>query len=364
MKRSLRLGVATTLATTALAAAAAPEFTFGGYGTLSAVHADSKTTSFRANWRQDKGSHGNVDFGVDSRLGVQGTAKFNETFSATGQLLAIRRDGEDKVDIEWLYAQAELAEGLSARIGRVALPAFMLSDSRNVGYSQHWVRTPAQAYLGFPVTSIDGAQATYRVRLGDTNLTVQPSIGQAKAKLYFDLGPQLGMATNDSEWKRLASLNISAETGDWLFRLGHTVTQEATNKYVSHPFIPTDRFRDAFTGVGAQYDNGSLLVMAEYITRRTSGQVFDTRGYYLTGGYRFGAWMPYAIHSRLTYTGVALAGLDPATTNAAGVRWDFHSSASLKLQYERASQTGQQFLVIDPSGKKVGISTLALDFVF
>lgn len=363
MTSILRLGVASALATATLGASAT-EYTFGGYGTLSAVRSSSDTTEFRANWRQDKGSHGNVDFGVDSRLGVQATAKFNDTFSATGQLLALRRDGKDKVDVEWLYAQAQITDELSARVGRVALPAFMLSDSRNVGYSQHWVRTPAQAYLGFPVTSVDGAQATYRVRLGDVNLTVQPTFGQAKAKLYFDLGPQLGMATNDSAWKRLGSVNVTAEKGDWQLRLGHTVTQESTNVYVSHPFIPSDRFRDAFTGVGAQYDDGRLLVMGEYIMRKTSGKVFDTRSYYLTAGYRVGDWMPYAIHSWLKYTGVALAGLGDATTDAVGLRWDFKTGMALKAQYERASQTGQQFLVIDPSGKKVGITTVALDFVF
>jgi len=363
MKSQLRFCTAAALVAAAFSASAT-EFSFGGYGTLSAVRSNSDTTEFRANWRQDKGSHGNFDFGVDSRLGVQATAKFNDRFSATGQLLAIRRDGRDTVDVEWLYGQAQITDNLSARVGRVALPAFMLSDSRNVGYSQHWVRTPAQAYLGFPVTSVDGAQATYRVRLGETNLTVQPTIGQAKAKLFFDLGPQLGMATNESAWKRLASVNVSAETGDWTVRLGHTVTQDATNVYVSHPFIPSDRFRDAFTGVGAQYDNGQLLFMAEYIMRKTSGKVFDTRSYYVTAGYRVGAWTPYAIHSWLKYTGVALAGLGDASTDAVGLRWDFRTGMSLKAQYERASQTGQQFLVIDPSGKKVGITSVALDFVF
>lgn len=363
MKRILRLAVASTLSLGALGANAA-EFSFGGYGTLSAVRSNSDTTSFRANWRQDKGSHGNVDLGVDSRLGVQGAVKFNDSISATGQLLALRRDGKDKVDVEWLYAQAQFTDELSARLGRVALPAFMLSDSRNVGYSQHWVRTPAQAYLGFPVTSVDGAQATYRRRLGDVNLTVQATLGRAQAELFFDLGPQLGMATNHSEWKRLASINVTAERGDWQFRLGHTVTQEATNEYVSHPFIPTDRFRDAFTGIGVQYDDGSLLVMAEYIMRKTTGEIFDTGSYYVTAGYRFGAWMPYLVHSHLTYKGVALAGLAPAATDAVGLRWDFRTGMALKAQYERAGQTGQQFLVIDPSGKKVGITTIALDFVF
>ena len=92
MKSQLRFCTAAALVAAAFSASAT-EFSFGGYGTLSAVRSNSDTTEFRANWRQDKGSHGNFDFGVDSRLGVQATAKFNDRFSATGQLLAIRRDG-------------------------------------------------------------------------------------------------------------------------------------------------------------------------------------------------------------------------------------------------------------------------------
>jgi hypothetical protein len=364
--KQLRLAALALAMAGATSAWAEPSYTFGGYGTLAAAHASAKDSNFRSSWRQNTGSHGTVDFGVDSRLGVQGTANFNDTFSATGQLLALRRDGKESVFAEWLYGQARINDALNVRAGRVVLPAFMLSDTRNVGYSQHWVRTPAQAYLGFPVTSVDGVQAIYRTTFGDTTFTVQPTFGRAKVQMYIDVGPFFGanrLASNDGAFNKIESLALSAERGDWTLRLGHTVTQKATFTAKNVP-LPAFTIRDAFTGAGLQYDNGKLLVMSEYVIRRADNNVVNTKAYYVSAGYRFGAWTPYATHAHIKYDPASVnAAWDPSTTNSVGLRWDFYKNMALKAQFDRADQSGQEFTTM-ANGKHVNVTSLALDFVF
>jgi len=358
---------AIALAAAALCASPAfaegPDVTFQGYGTLAGTYADTDKADYRSSWRQDHGSRGNLDLGVDSKLGGQANVKLNDIFSGAGQVLAIRRDGKDKIDVEWLYAQAQLHPEVSLRVGRLALPAFMLSDVRTVGYAQHWARTPAEVYLQFPVTSIDGIQLLYRTTWDGYKFTVQPSYGRAEATQYFDGGP-LGQLSPDAEFKNLRSINLSAEKGNWLARFG-LVVNDASLAY-HHPYIPDESFKDTFTSFGLQYDNGDLLVMAEYVDRKTSTDRFDTQSYYVSAGYRFGPVMPYVTYSHLKSIGSVIKNNPPSKTTAIGARWDVMPKVALKAQIDDSSLSGQQFTKVDPTAvnEKATVFTLAVDFVF
>ncbi len=364
-KNATALAAAAALATMANSALA-QRVDFSGYGTLAATDNTSDLGDYRANWRQSAGANNGIDVGVDSRLGAQANVTFNDTFSAAAQALAIRRDGDKfKLNAEWLYGQAQVTSELSVRAGRLVLPTFMLSDVRNVGYAQHWVRTPAEVYLGFPVTSIDGAQVLYRTDVGGVRLTVQPTYGQAKATVFFD-GGMLGELQGGAKWDDLWSLNVSAEKGDWTFRAGET-TSKSSLVYENAPFIPTSRFTDKFTSLGAQYDNGALLVMAEFVDRETSSKEFDTRAWYSSAGYRIGSWMPYVSVARLTNLGTTVKSNPASRTIAGGLRWDVVKNVDLKLQIESSTLSGQQFVKLQPTAdksKNVNIVTLASDFVF
>lgn len=346
------------------AQAQTPSVTLQGYGTLAGTYADTDLADYRSSWRQDHGSRGDLDLGVDSRLGGQANVTLNEILSGAGQLLAIRRDGKDKIDVEWLYAQAQLHPEVSLRAGRFALPAFMLSDVRTVGYAQHWARTPAEVYLQFPVTSIDGIQLLYRTTWEGIKFTVQPSFGTAEAKQYFDAGP-IGQLAVDSDFKKLRSINLSAEKGDWLVRAGQVVSNASID--YRNELMGVETFKDTFTSLGVQYDNGSLLVMSEYVDRKTSTSRFDTQSYYVSAGYRFSTVMPYATYSHLKSEGSAISSLPASKTTSLGVRWDFMPKVALKAQFDESTLSGQQFTKVDPAADmrdKVRVFTLGVDFIF
>jgi len=372
MARSLLRYVFSLVA--AVCAAAGParaaeglDLRFSGYGTVAATYADTHRALYRSSWRQGSGSRGRIDPGVDSRLGGQVNADFGGGWSAVAQVLAVRRDGGDRLDMEWLYAQAQLNDELSVRVGRLVLPAFMLSDVRNVGYAQHWVRTPAEVYFWLPVTSVDGAQLLYRRAWNGTTFTVQPTVGQADTRQYFDFGGGHGLFSGKASFRNVRGLNLSAERGPWTLRFGQTVVDVHQNWDNAPPFLAPLDFRHTFTGLGLQYDDGALLVMTELVNTDTSDGSFDSRSGYLSVGHRFGPWMPYVTRAHLHNAGTRIASIPPSITSAAGLRWDAWKDVAVKGQVERTRLSGQQFIALDPGVDRRGsvtVFTLALEFVF
>ncbi len=354
------IALLSSAALTATAQAQGLEFQFSGYGTLAATYADTTNAQFRSSWQQSRGSRGRVDWGVDSRIGVQLDTTVNETFSATGQLLVQRLGSKERLAVEWLYGQAQLGPDTALRAGRVVLTAFMLSDVRNVGYSQHWAHTPYEVYLTFP--PVDGAQLLYRSTWEGIKLSVQPTFGRAEAEFYYQRGPA-GLVPAHTAFHKLFALNLTAERGNWIARLGHTVADATIEWSIAAP----EPLKYTFTSVGLQYDNGKLLAMAEMMTGKTDSQRYDISGQYLTAGYRLGAWMPYASSSYLRNRGTVIQTLPDSRTTALGMRWDAVKDVAIKAQTERARLSGQQFINLTPGTdlrRSATVYTLALDFVF
>ncbi len=347
----------------ALAQDSGPEYKFSGFGTLGLVSTDNDNAQFRTGLRQDRGADKSADFGVDSRLGLQLNAKFNSTFSGVAQVVTSHVDGTDKPRVEWLYGQAAVAPWLDVRLGRMVMPAFMVSDTLNVGYAMHWVRPSTEVYGQYPISSFDGGQLAFHTQWGNTNASAQVSLGQAEGHIYT-----AGLDYKFSS-SSLLGLNLQLENGSWLFRVGQV---QAPDTELSNPFRPT-KFDDVFTGVGLQYDNGDLLVMSEYVTRRSdkgaaaSGRL-DLDSVYVSAGYRFGAWMPYVALSQLKANNPSgyLLTSDTRRTSAVGVRWDIYKNVAIKAQYESA-EPSMQFVNAKPSLAAlptVNALSLTVDFVF
>lgn len=367
------------------AAVAAPDLTISGFGTAGYVATNTNKGEFRANGRQDKGATKSGDWGADSRLGLQANVTFNDMFSAVGQLYISRRDGDSSPEAEWLFVQADVADWVSLRAGRMVLPAFMLSDFRHVGYAQHWLRTPVEVYGALNTTSYDGVQAIFRHQLGGYHLTAQLSAGQIDdERIYGRIGGTL--VENKEKSDAIYSANLSAERGDWTFRVSHTLKRdveigaaETVSLYGGLVTIREGtlhgRGDDHFTNVGIQYDNGSLLAMTEYVWRRWDvrkniGGEYDSDAFYVTAGYRFGPVMPYLTYSQLDPLGEGYSyGTDVRKTKAVGVRWDIMRNLAFKAQYEEVSGgQGDQMMPFSDAFRdakpKVRVYSASLDFIF
>jgi hypothetical protein len=341
---------------------------------------------------------------VDSRLGLQLSGRLTQELSAVLQIVSeARPDGSYRPQTEWANFKLEPTPGLSFRVGRIALPAFLAGDSRKVGYAQPFVRPPGEVYSLLPVTSNDGIDVSYRVRSGPALHSFQILAGQKTER--------------GADFKAVAkkSLGIAHvyEHGRFVFHASYhqaDLTLDIAEDLFTglRQFGPSgnalaDRYdvkgkRYQVGAVGATYNTGDWFVTAEAAKVRTRSWLGDRSGWYVAGGYRFGTVTPYAIlsnsrsDSATTTPGLSTAGLPEwaaaqatamnaglnrllgyapvQTTISIGARWDLARNTALKVQYDvtdmRAGSPGPLGNLqpeFSPGGK-LKLLTVLVDFVF
>nr|WP_295081824.1 porin [uncultured Roseateles sp.] len=375
-------------------------FSLSGFGTLGVVKTDTDEARYRLTG-QPRGATTEVSADVDTKIGVQVGAKFSPMFSATVQVLSKQNGyGSYQPAVEWAFAKAQFSPSLSVRVGRMGAPLFAVSDFRDVGYANTWLRPPQDVYGQVPLSHFDGADANYQVALGSSTLTFQLYGGKSDSVV----------TGNKVKLDSMVGLNATAELdGGFSIRLGHvqgklTVENAGLGALVGilskTPFASVGQEMDAtkkhatFTGLGLGYDQGNVLALLEYTRRKTDSYVPSTTGWFATVGYRLGKFTPYVTLSELhqdssnVNTSVIPVGvpISPAIpdlrryidgvvlqsqstrqkTKAAGVRWDFYRNTDLKFQYERITPNGPGLFGNAPLefNKPVNVYSLAVDMVF
>jgi hypothetical protein len=384
-----------------------------GFGTGALTWTNSDQAEFsRPN--QASGAKKDLTTGIDSNLGLQADYTINSWLSVTGQGL-VRKDAEDDfgAELSWAFAKARINDELSVRVGRIGLPVFMISDYRNVGYANTFLRPPGELYSQVPFSSINGADLTWQHSFADTTVTAQIAYGGTESQL----------AGNTVEAHGLSAINLVAEHGPLTLRLGRADGKMTINTSASlnglmaglratgtgYHFAQLNQLasdlelhkkKASFTSAGLALDWNNIVVQTEYAKRKTDSYVNDTSAWYAMAGYRFGKVLPYVIHSELKIDSVVVntvpaacpAGYPAActptlavlsggvntlrntgigqgeqTTDTIGVRWDFYRSVALKAQIDRVRpQNGTGLFLVPQAGFKgpVTVGAVALDFVF
>ena len=367
------VALATALVFSASQASAATQLgeyvTFSGFGTLGLTQTSDDRVQF-ARDRQIPGATNSIDYNVDSNLGAQLTAAPTKWLSGTVQMLAMHRNVANiSTEIEWAFVKAEPIKGLSIRAGRMALPMFAISDFRNVGYANTWVRPPDEVYGLALLRRLEGADATYRLPIGSTSLSL--SVLGGKSSFYSSTTNLL------THLDKVKGANLQWES-DWVtVRVGRV--KGIVDLSASTTGLKEDPY--TFSGIGAMVDHNNIVAQAEYVTRRSENNPtrIDANGWYVLGGYRFNAVLPY-----VSYASTRPVDSTPIfhysgkqTTLAAGVRWDAFKSAAIKFQIQRVDAhdtTGLSFVLQGttvgrtttyvPVTSPVNVASLNLDFVF
>ena len=385
-----------------------------GFGTGALTWTNTDKAEF-ARPNQAGGAKKDVTTGVDSNFGVQADYAVNSWLSVTGQGL-VRKDAQDDfgAELAWAFAKAKVSDDVSIRVGRMGLPAFMISDYRNVGYANTMLRPPAEVYSQMLFNTVDGADVIWQHSDGDTTYTAQFAVGKSKVDIAG--GPSL-------DGRRVTALNLVAEHGPLTVRFGRVDGRLTLNnaqslttllnslnavaagyKFPQAAQLATDiDVRDkkaSFTSLGAALDWNDIVVQSEYAKRKTDSYINDTTSWYVMGGYRIGKFLPYYSHARLSIDGSVHNGMPAACpagypaactptlaalngivsnlrytgvsqgeqqTDTIGLRWDFHSSVALKVQFDRVRPNKAAGLLINaqPGFKgPVTVGAVALDFVF
>ncbi|MEZ9820364.1 hypothetical protein AB4238_07040 [Shewanella sp. 10N.286.45.A1] len=328
-------------------------FKFNGFMSMAYVTADNNSgyldTSTSAN------------FTDESKLGFQGSFAVTDNTQAVMQLM-MRGENDWDVEAEWAYVSHRFDSGLQARGGKLRLPLFMYSDYLDVGYAQPFARPPEEVYDAVPFTSFTGGDLSYDVEFDDSTLTMQAFGGQSSdSDSNFEL-----------DFDNILGANISWTDEIWTLRVvyGQATLNGAIFNIVKIPVndpvtglpieidakVPLLKLNDdkaTFTGVGASYDNGKLLAVAEWTRVEVEGQYTDSDAGYITVGYRLGAFTPYATAAYyesqdddqrqvVDQESAMMAALfnGQRTSYSGGVRWDALDNMAVKFDITYAHDFG------------------------
>ena len=385
----------------------APDWRVSGFGTVGLVHASEREADYTSSVMKSSGAGASHRWSpdVDTRLGLQLDATLARHWSAVLQVVSeMGLDNTYRPRIEWANVKYQVTPELALRAGRIALPVFLMADYRKVGYAYPWLRPPVEGYNVLPVTSSDGVDATLRWNLGPVRNASQVFYGHSSVPLIppMHLYARRGVGvSNLSDWGALSlranvvSAEITSDIGADLFDAFDAfgpAGRALSGRYA------IDHKRITLANIGLNYDPGAWFVMAE--AGRTTSDSFlgPTRSAYVSAGWRWNAFTPYATWASVRATGATsepglpLGALPPAlapaaaalnaglnamlaripqqTSVAAGLRWDMRPNMALKLQYDRVTpHDGSVGMFINPtprfqSERTSHVASVALDFVY
>jgi len=357
------------------------DWSFTGFGTLGYAQSDKYSdTVLKRNITQRSQKVEDNGWLVDSRLGLQASKELSAHWDFVGQMVVQEKvDSTFENSIEMAFVRYQLDDSWSFRLGRMVLDTFLLSDHRDVGYSYHWVRPPAEFYGWIPFTHYDGFKASFELGDFDSFVRLKAFVGKGATKVNIGYADG-GTSFNHVKPNPMAGTGVTWEKGDLTLR-GHfakfrisdeIAAVEELNGFVSAPAIQSawpqaQQIAQAYGLKGARFTYQSLgfswlpgpwVVLGEVSdVHSTSFGTYGGQRAYLHAGHRFGDLLPHVTYSRswddreypydpapatpalealeATLINNRLSGVVNQYTISLGVRWDFASQKALKLQCDR-----------------------------
>lgn len=394
MRRTALLALAIGLPTPA--AAQESDWSFSGFGTLGIVSTRADHARFLRigmNSPDDR----NPNAGIDSMLGLQANLRLGARNVAVLQVLARETPrGDHPPRIRLAFLSHQLSPELTARVGRMRIPFFMLSDAIDINYSHFWVRPPVELYGLNPFSDLDGIDLLYRRRFGELDFEVHPYIGQSDISV---------LGGGRARLREMGGVSLTVTDGNLAISAGHAVARlslqrssPALQQMLDFPPAVPPELRArlsgnnasaSFSSIGFQWDNGRWLLSGELA--RTKAERFNNSAsaWSLTTGRRLGSFTPYVAVSRsredkpifdaeMAARDSRLAFLNRSRNQAqrsvsTGVRWDFSRAAALKFEYTRVHTDRNAWGSFAPTGnaftarmgdRRVNLLSLSVDVVF
>jgi hypothetical protein len=387
-----------------------PMFSFDGFGTLGLVHSSEDNAEFTGSGLTPTGAGFGHSWSaaVDSLIAAQVTANVTSKLSAVLQVVSEQNfDDTYTPHVEWANVKYQFTPDFDVRVGRTALPVFMLTDTRLISYASPWVRLPVELYDLVPVTSNDGVDASYRTPMGAGTNTVQFTAGGSDTRFP---GPD-GIGTIHARGLRtfVDTFEDGFATARVTYGRSHVTIAEfdplfdGFRQFGPQGVAIADRYDvDSrvvnFLGLGASYDPGKWFVMSELGHFSSHSLPGDDTGWYVSGGPRLGRFTLFAtyaarkVESNRSDAGLTVTDLPPSLAIAAaelnavlntelasiavqrtistGVRWDCLKDLDFKLQVDHTRNgAGSPGILEDlqpgfKPGGTVNLINAALDFVF
>lgn len=376
-------------------------FSWAGFGTLGITYNPSDDFSFVRDLLQSGGVEDGVSSKIDSNLGLQLEYRFLPELEGVVQVVSRHdQDGSFPPELTSAYLKYSPNPTWDVRGGRVGWDVFMLSDSRNVGYSYLWVRPPLEYFGLQQLSHIDGFDVVGTRPLGPGLFWFKLYGGFADEQLPLD-----SETDYDLSGTRILGGHANYQIGNWWLRLGysHYKLDEALDEL--QPFLAFMRnsnqtaaeladdiqLKNA-TGhhlvAGLVYDRGPVQVQLMFDRSKSDTLLFhDFYAGYATVSYRVGRLTPYLSFARVESDEASRdSGFPPGSpidqsvqallengrldqhTTSFGIRYDLFQNAALKLQVDQLwAKEPTTTLMRDPDPDWDGRGTIVsatLDFVF
>lgn len=356
MKKAL---VASAIAALLAAPWAQAEVSINGFASVKAgMTSGSDETLF--------GYTDDLDFENESLFAVQLSSDLGDKLSVTAQLLA-KGSKDFDADFAWAFLSYQFTDSLRLNAGRLRIPFYKYSDYLDVGFAYDWIRTPRAVY-DVQFDTMDGISLYHTNLIGDWTSSIQLVAGAFDGEITVE-----GQLSNSQAKDILgASWELS---NDWFnarvayFQADLTIDAvvlnpllAALNQFGFAPVASNLAFDDdsgTFFGFGFGIDRNDWVVNAEYTEIRVDNTFMaDRDAYYLSVGHRFGAVTPFVSYEkdddapqRQIYAnlpnqlplkplvvGVVEQQYSDMDTWNLGLRYDFHPSAALKVQYSMTDE--------------------------
>lgn len=322
---------------------------------------------FVANW-EHAGVYENNDWNAtaETSIGLQGNFAVDDRLSATLQIVG--RGAENfKADVDWAYISYELTPKLLVQAGHKRLPIYYYSDFMYVGYAYPWVRPPSDLY-GWQVYAYNGANLLFRDSYGDWSMKANLWLGESRdndnammSKLYY--GGRI-----DESWKDIIGGYVDF-SNDYIGMRAVTMRNKVDRtQYVAGTAYPMlSDVVQTFYGLALNADWNNFILRSEMnqFERPQSQNIY--KSYLVGGGYKFGQVTAMLTRSKFREIARDWEEIESHNTNSATLRWDFHKSAALKLQFDQVEDESKFNLITGNVNGFTGdtkVVTVSLQAVF
>jgi len=363
---------------------------FSGFGTLGYAQSDKyDDIILKRNINQRSQKIEDNGWLVDSRLGLQVRKEIHNNWDIVGQIVIQEKvDNSVENSIEMAFLRYQPNDAWSFRLGRMVLDTFQLSDSRDVGYSYHWVRPPTEFYGWIPFSHYDGFKTTYQLGDFDSSLRFEAFVGQTKATVnigYNDGGTSFNKVKASPvygggiTWEKddltlrayISQFNMSEEIAA-INELKAFTNNPAIQMYWPEAAQIADDYsfdgaKILYSALGFSWTPKAWVVQGEVSRVDPSNfGTYEGPRAYLQIGHRFGKILPHITYSRSwdnrdypydpapptptptlpegTFEALEailvdnrLSGVVNQYTISVGLRWDIASQKALKLQCDRTT---------------------------
>lgn len=312
--------------------------------------------TFLANYPQVGAYEEEWSFKPDSRFGLQISADLAEGLTVTGQLVARGADDFD-ASFEWAYLSYQINDSWTLQAGKKRLPLYYYSDFFDVGYAYLWLRPPADNYT-WQIFNYTGINALFNTRIGDWDVSGNLYTGREDDRNNKLLSEFFFGEPVREIWKDIVGGVVSFNR-DWLdIRLTYMTYVNQRYRTSNGVEVPelwdgSNERRGKFAGISVNIDYNNIVLLTELNQLDLDGDKFDT--YMVSLGYRINSFTPYISYADFDSDG------EVHSTTSVGFRYDFHSSAAFKLQYDDVQDDGYDGLMVAGDSRSI---TFGVDLVF